>query len=205
LEECEIPLIWPMALALVLVALHAGLHTLSLGGAVGCSRRALLTGTLAAVASPPTRAGAADADGSQPLDWALVREDSAPYSQHYSENARQLARHLDYYIDHVDASVGAALRREIVEFSSVYRRDGYTPYGPMPGLPALQTAYGALAAHFTRYQSTPTGFATPLPDALVGTVRRNVADATKALARFDRLVAAQAEPDGERMSVERSI
>ena len=54
----------------------------------------------------------------------------------------------------------------------------------MPGLPALQTAYGALSAHFARYQSTRTGFETPLPEALVGTIQRNVADADKALARY---------------------
>ena len=106
-----------------------------------------------------------------PANFALIREESAPYSQHFLQNAAQLADNLEWYTSNVDADVGRQLKAEIVEFAAQYRRDGYTPYGPMPGLPDLQTAYDALSAHFARYQSTPSGFATPLPEALVGSDR----------------------------------
>ena len=115
----------------------------------------------------------------RPTNFALIREESAPYSQHFLQNAAQLADNLEWYTSNVDADVGRQLKAEIVEFAAQYRRDGYTPYGPMPGLPDLQTAYDALSAHFARYQSTPSGFATPLPEALVGTIERNVANARR--------------------------
>ena len=149
------------------------------------TRRSLATWAIVAASAWPRIVHAA-----APTSFDLIKETSAPYSQHYAENAAQLAAHLDYYVITVDEQVGRQLKGEIIAFSSQYRRDGYTPYGIMPGLPALQTAYGALSAHFTRYQSTPTGFATPLPDALVSTVRRNVGDAQKALARAAKLAEA---------------
>ena len=127
-----------------------------------------------------------------PSNFALIREESAPYSQHFLQNAAQLADNLEWYTSNVDADVGRQLKAEIVEFAAQYRRDGYTPYGPMPGLPDLQTAYDALSAHFARYQSTPSGFATPLPEALVGTIERNVANARKNGRWADRAAAAAA-------------
>ena len=127
-----------------------------------------------------------------PSNFALIREESAPYSQHFLQNAAQLADNLEWYTSNVDADVGRQLKAEIVEFAAQYRRDGYTPYGPMPGLPDLQTAYDALSAHFARYQSTPSGFATPLPEALVGTIERNVANARRNGRWADRAAAAAA-------------
>ena len=50
----------------------------------------------------------------------------------------------------------------------------------MPGLPSLQTAYGALAAHWARYG---TAKCEPLGDALSGTILRNVGEARKAIDR----------------------
>ena len=55
-----------------------------------------------------------------------------------------------------------------------------------------ETAYDALSAHFARYQSTPSGFATPLPEALVGTIERNVANARRNGRWADRAAAAAA-------------
>ena len=162
------------------------------------SRRSIAT--FCAAAALPRRLAIAD-DVSEapqttastvPANFALIREESAPYSQHFLQNAAQLADNLEWYTSNVDADVGRQLKAEIVEFAAQYRRDGYTPYGPMPGLPDLQTAYDALSAHFARYQSTPSGFATPLPEALVGTIERNVANARRNGRWADRAAAAAA-------------
>ena len=166
------------------------------------NRRALLGAAVAAAA--PLRPLRADEPaeelppappplpGGAPTNFDLIREESAPYSQHFLQNAAQLADNLEWYTSNVDADVGRQLKAEIVEFAAQYRRDGYTPYGPMPGLPDLQTAYDALSAHFARYQSTPSGFATPLPEALVGTIERNVANARRNGRWADRAAAAAA-------------
>ena len=166
------------------------------------NRRALLGAAVAAAA--PLRPLRADEPaeelppapqplpGGAPTNFALIREESAPYSQHFLQNAAQLADNLEWYTSNVDADVGRLLKAEIVEFAAQYRRDGYTPYGPMPGLPDLQTAYDALSAHFARYQSTPSGFATPLPEALVGTIERNVANARRNGRWADRAAAVAA-------------
>ena len=162
------------------------------------SRRSIAT-FCAAAALPPRLANADDVSeapqtiaSNAPANFALIREESAPYSQHFLQNAAQLADNLEWYTSNVDADVGRQLKAEIVEFAAQYRRDGYTPYGPMPGLPDLQTAYDALSAHFARYQSTPSGFATPLPEALVGTIERNVANARRNGRWADRAAAAAA-------------
>ena len=159
------------------------------------SRRSIAT--LCAAAALPRRLAIADdvseapqTASNAPANFALIREESAPYSQHFLQNAAQLADNLEWYTSNVDADVGRQLKAEIVEFAAQYRRDGYTPYGPMPGLPDLQTAYDALSAHFARYQSTPSGFATPLPEALVGTIERNVANARRNGRWADRAAAA---------------
>lgn len=150
------------------------------------SRRVLLAGA-ATTLLPPPEARAAAAIVARPTSFSLVPEKSAPYSQHYVENAQQLASHLQYYVGSIEADVGASLKDEIIKFSSVYRRDGYTPYGPMPGLPSLQTAYGALTAHWARYG---TAKCEPLPDSLSATILRNVGDAQKALQRAEAARAA---------------
>ena len=116
----------------------------------------------------------------KPIDFTVVQETKLPFSQHYLENARRLVLNLQWAIVHSDAEVDRQVKQQIVTFSSLYRRDNYTLYGPMPGSQNLLTAYSAAAEHYARY-----GFGTPMPERLVNTIDRNLGLTRKAMAKSD--------------------
>ena len=115
-----------------------------------------------------------------PLDFTVQRETKLPFSQYYVANARRLVVSLRWAATHSDAAVDKQMKQQILAFSSLYRRDNYTQYGPLPGLQSLQTAYLAAAEHYAR-----NGFGQPMNDRLVGTIERNLDLAEKALAKSD--------------------
>lgn len=92
-----------------------------------------------------------------PLDFTVQRETKLPFSQYYVENARRLVVTLRWAATHPDAAVDEQMKQQILAFSSLYRRDNYTQYGPLPGLQSLQTAYLAAAEHYVR-----NGFGQPM-------------------------------------------
>ena len=114
------------------------------------------------------------------LDFTVQRETKLPFSQYYVENARRLVTNLRWAAFHSDAEVDEKMKTQITAFSSLYRRDNYTQYGPLPGLQSLLTAYSAAAEHYARY-----GFGTPMNERLASTIDRNLAAAEKALAKSD--------------------
>ena len=144
-----------------------------------CDRRAILAASVPIIMWQSAATAAAT-----PTNWGdMLPEDEMPYTLNYAVNALKLADHLEWYASTPPnaewEAAGEKLKEEVVLFSAIYRRNKYTPQGPMPGLNDLQTSYGALSAHFLRYASQPSGYATPLPEALAGTVKRNAAAASK--------------------------
>ena len=115
-----------------------------------------------------------------PTNFLLLPE-GRPYVN-YLANAGQLASHLKWYSQRVDASVGAGLDDEIKRFAAIYapRPGALIDAGVTPGLAELMTAYDALTNHFSRFGSDTS---TPLPDALAATVRRNAVVAQKLIKR----------------------
>lgn len=152
-----------------------------------CARREWLAGLLsgsgpAAVAlvaafQPLTTCGA---ETTPTLDFTVQRETKLPFSQYYVENARRLATNLQWAAFHSNAEVDEKVKQQILAFSSLYRRDNYTQYGPLPGLQSLMTAYAAAAEHYVR-----NGYGEPMNERLANTIDRNLAAATKALAKSD--------------------
>lgn len=116
----------------------------------------------------------------RPSDFTVVQETKLPFSQHYLENAQRLVLNLQWAAFHADADVDKQVKQQIVDFSSLYRRDNYTLYGPMPGSQNLLTAYSAAAEHYARY-----GFGTPMSERLINTINRNLGLAQKAMAKSD--------------------
>ena len=157
------------------------------------SRRAVLAFT--PLVAAPRRAVAAD-PFSGPTDWGLQPElDKSAPSAHYLDNAEKFAGHLEWAAllrpGAVEVSAGESLKAEIKEFASLYRKDKYTPYGLMPGFTSLQTAYDALSAHNARYGPCKVA----VPEALAGTILRNVKDARKQIVVARRREAAEAVVD----------
>lgn len=120
-----------------------------------------------------------------PTDFDVMPESTRPFI-HYLTNADKLAANLEWYAEGVDSKewrqVGAALDSQITAFSTTYgsRPGALISGGPQPGMSQLETAYGALAYHFSRYGDSSSE---PLPEALKGTILRNVRDAKKGLKR----------------------
>jgi hypothetical protein len=120
-----------------------------------------------------------------PTDFDVLPEPTRPFI-HYLTNADKLAANLEWYAEGVDSKewrqVGAALDNQITAFSTTYgsRPGALISGGPQPGMSQLETAYGALAYHFSRYGDSSSE---PLPEALKGTILRNVRDAKKGLKR----------------------
>ena len=123
---------------------------------------------------------ASAAQRTPPTDFGLTSE-TRPFS-HYLDNAEKLAYNLDWYANGVDPKVGAALDEQITAFSVMYgqRPGALIDGGPQPGMSQLNTAYDALAYHFSRYGDDTM---TPLPEQLTGTILRNVKDAQKQMKR----------------------
>ena len=128
----------------------------------------------------PRATFAASAAPLTPADFGLLPEsDKKAPSQNYLPNAEKLSAHLEWAASGgVDSAIGEALKLEIKEFSTLYRKDKYTPYGLMPGFTSLQTAYDALSAHNARYGPGKVA----VPEQLAGTISRNVDDARRQIA-----------------------
>ena len=120
----------------------------------------------------------------------LKEPDNMAPSTNYLANALKLSEHLEWSVTNVDAVAGAAMKAEIQEFTALYRKDKYTPYGIMPGLTSLVTAYDALSYHNARFGPGKE----PIPEQLAGTINRNVAEARKQIKiGLRRAAAAEAE------------
>lgn len=143
-------------------------------------RRIVMAAIPALVASP---AIAELVQTPPPTNFRLLPE-GRPYVN-YLENASQLASHLKWYSSQVvdyDVGGGSSLNDEITQFTAIYapRPSSLIEEGTTPGLAELMTACDALTSHFSRYDGS---IATPLPDALAATVRRNAFVAQKLIKR----------------------